>query len=185
VVRRIINAALDGCKEGAMKKLITLVLACLAFGAAPTAFAGDKGGCSILGSWYGLDGQGAIFTAVYHGISNSSGTIELEGTIDPSLGGRLPAVAISNGVGTWARTGGNTFVFTTLVFGLDSIGQPVWIGKFYGTKTLSDRCSTQHIVGGFDIFLANQDPFVDSPIAGQPLDYFAPRVPLDPSLGRK
>ena len=169
-----------------MRKLITLVLACLALGAATTAFAGgDKGGCSILGSWYGLDGQGAIFTAVYHGISNSSGTIELEGTIDPSFGGLLPAVAISNGVGTWARTGGNTFVFTTLVFGLDSIGQPVWIGKFHGTKTLSDRCNTQHIVGGFDIFLANQDPYSDLPIAGLPLDYFAHRVLLDPSLGHK
>ena len=128
---------------------------------AASAVAADmpKNGCTLQGSWMGTGSIKLLTT--YNGLSASSGTIieELPG-FDMTLGGLFPtAVQGTTLRGTWQRTGGNTFVYTQVGYGLDAAGNIVWIGKNSGNKTLSDDCDVMTIESNLEVFLPEVNPF--------------------------
>ena len=147
-----------------MKRLLSsLVWICIVFLATSQVVAGS--GCKLEGSWMGFGAGGGRWLATYHSRSASTGTNDLEFFYDPTLSGLFPdAVSISSGRGVWERTGGNTFSYTMITFGLDANGGVNWILKNNGTKTLSEDCNLMTIEGTLEVFLPDVDPFEGNPL---------------------
>jgi hypothetical protein len=149
--------------EGKMKRL-SLFLVVVAIVVLSTYPVTAKSGCKLDGSWLGYGADGSRWLATYHGESANAGTNDLEFFYDPTLGGAFPdAVSISSGRGVWERTGGNTFSYTLITFGLDASGGVNWIIKNSGTKTLTEDCSLMTIEGSLEVFLPEVDPFEGDP----------------------
>jgi len=124
-----------------------------------------KSGCRLEGSWLGFGADGSRWLATYHGESANAGTNDLEFFFEPTLGGLFPgAVSISSARGVWVRTGGNTFAYTLITFGLDAGGNVAWIIKNSGNKTLTDNCNLMTIEGTLEVFLPEVDPFEGEPL---------------------
>jgi hypothetical protein len=177
-----------------MKKLI--VLACVGIGLATVALA-DKPikptptpapvaekGCQFPGTWFGIASpENPVLTGwvvSVTGQSNSHGTNNLEYPIfDPTLG--IPAlkdaVRISTLRGAWERTGGNTFIYSFMGFGVDKDNKAVWIGRVSGNITLSPDCSTEYITATMEVFAPNVSPFTGAPMF--------PPVELAPHYGQR
>jgi hypothetical protein len=128
------------------------------FGISAVAIAGPNG-CKLQGSWYGT-GDITLLTT-YNGMSANSGTIieELPG-FDMTFGGFYPTVVEGTTLrGTWQRTGGNTFVFTQLAYGLDADGNIVYKVKNSGIKTLSEDCNSMEVVSTIEFYGPEDNPF--------------------------
>jgi len=86
---------------------------------------------------------------------------------DATLFGNFPdAVSFSNTVGTWVRTGRRSFQYTMITYGLDVMGQPVYVAKNSGHSEVSGDCDYQEIFdSAISIYDPSQDPFGDDPPA--------------------
>ena len=150
-----------------MKRLFPAFMIIILFMAASTvAFAGGNKGCKIQGSWIGFDNSDSYWIATYHGRSASSGTSDLEFPLfDPTLGGLFPETGkVSGARGVWERTGGNTFAYTLILFGIDDSTNVSWILKNSGNKTLTEDCNLMSIQSSIEVFLPGVDPFEGDPI---------------------
>jgi len=135
--------------------ILTAIFFC---GVTSVAIAGPDG-CKLQGSWYGT-GDITLLTT-YNGMSANSGTIieELPG-FDYTIYGNFPAaVGATTLRGTWQRTGGNTFIFTQVGYGLDEDGNIVYKVKNSGTKTLSEDCNLMEVVCTMEFYGPDDDPF--------------------------
>lgn len=86
---------------------------------------------------------------------------------DATLGRHFPTVVtFSNTVGTWVRTGRRTFEYTMITYGLDEMGQPVYIAKNSGHSELSGNCDYQEVSdSAITLYDPSQDPFGEDPPA--------------------
>jgi len=141
------------------RRILFYILALIFFcSISAMAIAGPKG-CKLQGSWYGT-GDITLLTT-YNGMSANFGTIieELPG-FDMTFGGTYPDVVEGTTLrGTWQRTGGNTFVFTQLAYGLDAVGNIIYKVKNSGTKTLSDDCNSMEVLSTIEFYGPEDDPF--------------------------
>jgi hypothetical protein len=64
----------------------------------------------------------------------------------------------------WERTGGNTFMYTLILFGVDGSGSLTWVLKNSGNKTLTEDCNLMSIQSSIEIFLPGVDPFEGDPV---------------------
>lgn len=124
---------------------------------------GGVQGCSFQGSWFGYTPAGNAEWLITVQGQSSSGTNNLEDTtVDPTLGGMYPnAVRTTTLRGTWERTGSNTFRYSMVGFAVDKNGATVWIAKLSGTNKLINDCNKEYITSTLEVFLPNQNPFVD------------------------
>lgn len=175
------------------------VIGCAALIGAP-ALAGDEDGgglggnngngvCTLDGAWLGQSPMwGMSWMVEYESHSHWTGsfTMEFIGG-DPTFLGAYPtAVGWSAIAGTWVRTGRRSFDYTFIAYGLDAMGQPVYITKNTGRSEISGRCDTVEI---FDMVIAIYDPMAD-PFGEDPpnecipdlpgSEHFARRIPVDP-----
>ena len=157
----------------------------------PSGIAGDKKGCSFLGSWYGynppsenpLVDETLLWIVNVMGQSQSSGTNNLEAPgYDPTFGGAFPTgVKVTNLRGAWQKTGRNTFSLTMIGFSVDSMGNTVGIGKMSGTSTLMNGCDTERLDLTLELFGPTDDPFTDDPFFGFALPpHYGYRMVVDP-----
>jgi hypothetical protein len=147
--------------------LIGLMVAWIA--APAVAVAGGSGqGCSLLGTWFGIDPAAQTLTGwmvTVQGSSNNEGTNVLEfPTFDVTLGGAFPAAYGSTSRGWWRRTGGNTFEYSFMSIATDYSRIPVWIGVVSGNIEISSDCTTETITAGLAVFLPDMSPFEDEPV---------------------
>jgi hypothetical protein len=162
-------------------KCLAVVIA-LSTALALTAAAAD-GGCKLQGSWIGVEG-GELLVA-YEGQS-SSGTLNEElPVLDLSLFEfycpGTGALRISSLKGLWARTGGNTFIYTQVGYVVDEGNHVVCIMKNSGKKTLSDGCNFMTVDSTLELFYADQNPFEDDSFFATPLaPIYAYRMRIDP-----
>jgi hypothetical protein len=151
------------------------------------AIADNNGkGCSLLGSWFGVDTledknlTGWMVTAT--GKSEKRGTNYFEyPNFDPTFFGYFPtAVRLSNSVGTWQRTGGNTFEYSFIGLALDATNQLVGILKTSGEIALSDDCNSETLTATVYLYDPAQGPFTDEPFQVVPFpELYGYRVQLD------
>jgi len=140
------------------------------------ALSGDseKGGngqgvCRTDGAWIGESPAWDMkWLMVYTSESHWKGSFTtrwIGGTAN--LGGFFPdAVAFSNTVGTWIRTGRRTFQYTMITYGLDINGQPVYIAKNSGYSEVSGDCDYQEVFDSvISLYHPSQDPFGEDPPA--------------------
>jgi hypothetical protein len=155
-------------KKGFYIGLVTVFL--FGFLSVPgTAVAAPAQNCSYIGSWYGFIGGVVEWTVNVQGLSQSSGTIDLEDIIfDPTLGLEMfeDAVRMSSIKGVWERTGGNTFSITGIGYAIDPTGAQVWLGKMSGYVTIVDDCNTESLDLTLEVFAPGQDPFAEAAIYG-------------------
>jgi hypothetical protein len=153
------------------------ILSCavvLALIAMPT-FPGDQNGpgggqgqgvCRTEGAWIGeAPDFGIGFMAIYDAVTYWWGTVDLTWIGgDPTFLNSFPnAVAFSAVKGQWHRTGRRTFEYTMISYGLDALGQPVYIAKNSGWKRLLPGCRSSEIEGAIELYAPDQDPFGDDP----------------------
>ena len=170
-------ASLDQHREvdmTARKTRILCVVACVALIATPVFAGGDgpggnpgSGVCTLDGAWLGVfpawEVSGMI---VYDSDSHWTGPISLEMIgFDPTFNGAFPdATVLSGFTGTWMRTGRRTFDYTMIAYGLDAVGQPVYIGKNIGSLELSGNCDVLDVYSAtISFYLPTQDPFGEEP----------------------
>ncbi len=126
--------------------------------AVPTALAQENGGakgCSIIGSWMtdpkqrfdplppNLADYNIPWMATFNGESSHSGTMV---TMVPLWPEELPpGVKVTDLRGNWERTGGNTFKFTQVGWGVNGSGDAVLVFRNSGTTTLSENCSVSRV----------------------------------------
>ena len=146
------------------------------------SFVAAKSGCRLEGSWMGFSPDGTRWLATYHGESANAGTNDVEVFLDPTLGGLFPdAVSISSGRGVWVRTGGNSFSYTMIVYGLDEFGGVNWIIKNSGVQILSESCNRMSVDGTIELFEPDIDPFEGDPLLCLPDEgIVAVRMRVDP-----
>ncbi len=169
-----------------MKRVLPFCLLIGVVFLAASALAADmpKGGCTLQGSWMSTDVNfQSLGTDM--GESASSGTmiVELFGAnADPTLGGMFQnGVKISTLRGVWERTGGNTFAYTQVWYGLDAGENILWIGKNSGTETLSEDCNLLKVDSTFEIFYPEVNPFGGTPFFAEPLPtIYYHRMRVDP-----
>ena len=154
-----------------MMLIASVAVAC----AAPAiAMAGSSGkGCSLLGTWFGIDPADQTLTGwmvTVQGSSNNEGTNILDfPTFDVTLDGAFPAVDGSAIRGRWVRTGGNTFDYSFMSILTDYERMPVWIAVVSGNIEISSDCMVETINGKLDVFLPDMSPFQDEPLLTLPL----------------
>ena len=163
------------------KQLISraaLAVALFVIFAATTAW--GKDGCNLQGSWIGIDG--AVLVVAYDGQSSSSGTaIEEVPTLVPYFPPICLGVRASSLRGVWQRTGGNTFSYTQVGYAIDENNNVACIIKNSGNKTLTEDCNLMTVESTLEIFGPGDNPFVDPPIFGMPIDtVYAYRMSVDP-----
>ncbi len=121
--------------------------------AVPTALAQDNGGakgCSIIGSWMTnatptpLPNPNIPWLATVDGQSSQSGTIV---TMVPLWPVDLPegVIKVTDLRGNWERTGGNTFKFTQIGWGLNELGIALVVFRNNGITTLLEDCSLMKV----------------------------------------
>jgi hypothetical protein len=148
--------------------------------------AANAGGCSLLGSWFGVDNledktlTGWMVTVT--GKSESRGNNNFEySNFDPTFFGYFPtAVRISSSVGTWKRTGGSTFEYTFIGYSIDALNQIVGISKASGEISLSEDCNAETLTAIVSLYDPATSPFTDGWF--EQLDFgilFGYRVQLD------
>ena len=156
-----------------------LLIGVVLLAASAVAATGPNSGCTIQGSWMGIGGN--VMLANYDGQSGFSGTANVElPKFDPTLGGAFPnAVKNTSARGMWERTGGNTFAYTEIGYGLDATGNVLWIAKNSGIKTLTDDCNLMTVEGTFAVFSPEANPFEDAPLLcrqARPMNLYRMRV---------
>ena len=128
-----------------------------------------QGVCHVDGAWIGESpAWGMTWLMVYTSESHWKGSFTTRWIGgDPTLGGWFPAVVtFSNTVGTWIRTGRRTFQYTMITYGLDAMGQPVYIAKNSGYSEVSGNCDHQETFdSAISFYDPSQDPFGDDPPA--------------------
>lgn len=199
VVYGSINSAISMKKKGLDMKSLKLmcgvvVVVSVMLVAAP-ALSGDgagdgrgRGVCRTDGSWIGVSpAWGMQWTAVFTSESHWKGSYSTRWIGgDPTLDGNFTSVvAFSNTVGTWIRTGRRTFQYTMITYGVDALGQPVYIAKNSGYSETSGDCDYQEMFdSAISLYHPSQDPFGEDPPAfGCILDpsvHSATRMQVDP-----
>ena len=162
-----------------MRKLIVVLAAFAAMGAAPVAFSADSA-CKLTGSWIGYLGPSASWTAVADGISQSYGSIVITyPAMDATLFGTFQdAVRVSSFQGTWARKGGGKFAYSTVAIAVDALGNTLWVGKLEGTETMQPGCDTELVTAKFSAYWPDANPFADTPFFTMDLpDHYGHRMP--------
>jgi len=156
-----------------------IFVALLSLGMAiPGAASADQSGkgCSLQGTWFGVvspeDTRLTGWMVTVTGKSENDGSNNLEFPIfDPTFDGAFSsAVRISTLRGAWNRTGGNTFIYSFMGFGVDALGAAVYMVRVSGDITLSGDCQSEFITATAEIFLPFMSPFDDDPIDTQDLD---------------
>ena len=147
------------------------VLACvlmLGLAIPGAAIAGDaRGGCSILGSWFGVETlESKILTGwmvTVTGKSENRGVNDFEfPNFDPTFFGYCPtAVRLGTSKGTWERTGGNTFRYSFIGVALDATNQLACISKAVGEISLSDDCNSETLTATVFLYDPAVSPFTD------------------------
>lgn len=170
------------------------VMVCAMLVASPALCGDDFGGgngqgvCRTDGAWLGESpAWGMQWTVVFDSDSHWTGSYKLRFIGgDPTMGGFFPtAVAFSDTVGTWIRTGRRTFQWTMITYGLDALGQPVIILKNSGYNEVSQGCDYQEMFdSAISIYDPAQDPFGEDPPAygciPDPSLHTASRMHVDP-----
>ncbi len=185
-----------GLKMQRPKVLIgVMVMVCAMLVASPGLCGDGPGGgngqgvCRNDGAWLGVSPAWEMmqWTVVYDSDSHWTGPLTLHFIGgDPTFGGNFStAVAFSDTVGTWVRTGRRTFQYTMITYGLDALGQPVFIAKNSGSSELSQGCNHQEVFdSAISIYDPTQDPFSDDPPAygchPDPSVHTAWRMHVDP-----
>jgi hypothetical protein len=143
---------------------------------APPAICGDdaavgngQGVCRPDGAWLGNSpAWGIQWIIVYDSESHWKGSYKMRFIGgDPTMGGAFPdSVAFSDTVGTWVRTGRRTSQWTMITYGLDALGQPVFIAKNSGSSETSGNCDYQETFdSAISFYDPSQNPFGDDPPA--------------------
>jgi hypothetical protein len=126
-------------------------------------------GCSLIGSWIGLDQDGnAYFTSQYHGQSQSNGTFSLELSVyDFTLFGLYPdAVDGSTIMGQWVRVDDYSFAVSGMGIATDANGELVYTARLSGTDAFDpgSGCNMFTVLPGtLEIWEAGQNPLLDEP----------------------
>jgi hypothetical protein len=147
-------------------RFFTLFTLILLFMAPAQVTAGNKGGCKLNGSWIGYNDSGAWWMASPTGYNAREGTTVLDVPgFDFTLEGAFPVVNSSQLRGVWKRTGGNTFAYTVIGFGVNSDGEALYISKLTGTETIMENCDVMFLEQTtLQIYAPEADPFSDDPI---------------------
>ena len=126
-----------------------------------------QGVCRPDGAWIGESPEwGMKWLMVYNSESHWKGSFTTRWIGgEATLGGFFPdAVTFSNTVGTWIRTGRRTFQYTMITYGLDAMGQPVYVAKNSGYSEISGNCDYQEVFdSAISLYDPSQDPFGEDP----------------------
>jgi hypothetical protein len=151
-----------------MKRVFAIIGALLLLFGAATAFAEKPLFCQLQGSYMGYPG-GMQWMSTANGANSMNGTyiLHIPGWNWSNFvfcGESLGATAI----GSWRRTGFNTFAVTLIAYGVDSSsGNTLCIAKLDTTDTLTEDCDVLEVgEATFSIFSSTQNPFVDTPYYG-------------------
>ncbi len=156
--------------------------------AVPTALAQDDGGakgCSIIGSWmtkvtpkFQPPDLTLPWLATMNGESSHSGTIV---SVVPLWPAPLPeGVKVTDLRGNWERTGGNTFKFTQIGWGVNANGVGVVVFRNSGITTLLDDCSLMKVESTMEALSPNLEPGPDPDDVALLPPMFARRIPIRP-----
>lgn len=129
------------------------------------------GWCRPDGSWIGSSPTwGSSWLIEYQSVNRWEGSFTLRFVGgDPSAGGAFPVESQSIAVGSWIRTGGRSFDYTMVYYGLAAGGQePVVLIKLTGEVVIADDCQTLDVYNEwYSIYHPTQDPFgTDDPLYG-------------------
>lgn len=135
-----------------------------------TALAGDGKGCSLQGTWYGVNNlddlllSGWVTTVTGQSANEGVNVLEIP-TFDMTFNGVF-SQAVDGTVdrGVWRRTGGNTFEYSFSSFAVDVNRELVFSARVSGNITLGEDCMSEEITTWIEIFLAGQSMFKDEPL---------------------
>ncbi len=139
--------------------------------------------CDVGGSWY-ADAGTAPWIATFSETSFTRGLLvtQWSGGNGEWLGYCAGSVAVSNGLGSWARKGPRTLLYTIITFSLDADGEVVCIWKSSGRITFDAGCKSGVQSGSTELFDPGSNPFEDEPFYWLPRggDTAFTRMTVDP-----
>lgn len=168
-------------KSGMMRLVLVALLAC---GLTGPALAGDKQGCSPVGTWIGTAGAVPSWIGSNAGPTPNGGPFVLEVIgFDLTFGGYFPT-AVNRPItlrGSWTKTGPNKSFFTATGFAVDADAQLVWIGTLSGHRTISGDCNSMLIEPVLEIFAPSATWATDGPVISMPMPaHYGTRVIATP-----
>ncbi len=124
----------------------------------------SRNACKLGGAWFGENALGP-WTAVVVENTRQSGTVVIDwaGGTGEFFGICSGAVAISNGLGVWEKTGPRSFSFTGISFSIDADSNIVCTWKNSGWGELDPGCETGWLNATIEFFAPDANPFEEEP----------------------
>lgn len=159
--------------KNALRHVFVAGLMAVSLALTGTALAADGKGCSLQGTWYGVNNldellpSGWVVTATGQSASEGINVLEFP-TFDITFNGAFEAVDASVDRGVWKRTGGNTFQYSFSSIAVDADRNIVYSARVSGDILVSDDCMSEEITTWVEVFLAGQSMFKDEPYMAFP-----------------
>jgi len=114
--------------------------------------------CTIVGTWFGVDGTYTWVNTTTYGSSATVGQLNYEWVkYDPTLGGLFPGtVRWTNSIGVWEKVKRHEYRFTWVCYGLDAAGAITFIGRASGTKSMTN-CDHVNIAAVIECWVGEKD----------------------------
>lgn len=114
--------------------------------------------CTIVGTWFGVDGTYTWMNTTTYGSSATVGQLNYEWVkYDPTLEGLFPGtVRWTNSIGVWEKVKRHEYRFTWVVYGLDAAGAITFIARASGTKSMAN-CDHVDIAAVVECWLGEKD----------------------------
>lgn len=120
--------------------------------------------CTIVGTWFGVDGPYTWMNTVTPGTSATVGQVNLEWVLyDPTIENLFPAaVRWTNSKGVWETINKSEYKFTWVAYALDATGAIVFVARASGIKSMVD-CDHVNIAALLELWLPGKDINTDPP----------------------